>query len=80
MNLSFLSSATLLLALCVIAPQSTTCQTSEDQIEQSFRAGQQAMKQGDFTRAAQEFKKVLALDPNLVEAEANLAFARRCRE
>jgi len=75
MNLSFLSSATLLLALCVIAPQSTTCQTSEDQIEQSFRAGQQAMKQGDFTRAAQEFKKVLALDPNLVEAEANLGLA-----
>ena len=59
----------------MIAPQSTTYQTSEDQIEQSFRAGQQAMKQGDFTRAAEEFKKVLALDPNLVEAEVNLGLA-----
>jgi tetratricopeptide (TPR) repeat protein len=33
------------------------------------------MKQGQFVRAAEEFKKVLALDPGLVEAEANLGLA-----
>ena len=53
----------------------TTGQTSEDQIERSFRAGQQAMKEGQFARAAEEFKKVLALDPNLLEAEVNLGLA-----
>jgi len=33
------------------------------------------MKEGKFVRAAEEFKKVLALDPSLVEAEANLGLA-----
>ena len=51
------------------------CQASEDRIEQSFRAGQEAMKQGQFARAAEEFKKVLALDPSLVEAQVNLGLA-----
>ena len=58
-----------------VTPQLTTAQTSEDQIERSFRAGQEAMKQGQFARAAEEFKKVLALDPNLVEADVNLGLA-----
>src|SRR6202021_3101250 len=31
--------------------------------------------QGDFLRATEEFKKVLALDPNLVEAKVNLGLA-----
>jgi len=44
-------------------------------VEQSFRAGQAALKQGEFVRAAEEFKKVLALDPTLVEAEVNLGLA-----
>jgi tetratricopeptide (TPR) repeat protein len=64
----------LLLAWLVTAGL-TTGQTSEDQIERSFRAGQEAMKLGQFARAAEEFKKVLALDPNLVEAEVNLGLA-----
>src|SRR5690349_8003982 len=58
-----------------ITPRLTTGQTSEDQIERSFRAGQQALKQGEFARAAEEFKKVLAIDPTLVEAEVNLGLA-----
>jgi tetratricopeptide (TPR) repeat protein len=74
-NLSYLTFAVLFLTLCLIAPQSSIGQTSEDQLERFFRAGQQAMKQGDFARAAEEFKKVLALDPSLVEAEVNLGLA-----
>src|SRR5882762_4745455 len=64
-----------LVALCLIAPGFATCQTPEEQLELSFRAGQAALKQGEFVRAAEEFKKVLALDPNLVEAEVNLGLA-----
>ena len=33
------------------------------------------MKEGQFARAAEDFKKVLAIDPNLVEAEVNLGLA-----
>jgi tetratricopeptide (TPR) repeat protein len=65
----------LLLALCSLAPRFATCQTSETQVEQFFRAGQEALKQGQFARAAEEFKKVLALDSSLVEAEVNLGLA-----
>lgn len=53
----------------------TTGQTPEDQLERSFRAGQEAMKQGQYARAAEDFKKVLAIDPTLVEAEVNLGLA-----
>jgi len=49
-------------------------QTSE-QVAISFRAGQAALRQGDFHRAAEEFKKVLSLDPGLLEAEVNLGLA-----
>ena len=58
-----------------MAPQLATCQTSEDQLARSFRAGQEAMKQGQYARAAEDFKKVLALDPSLLEAEVNLGLA-----
>lgn len=58
-----------------MAPLLVTCQTSGSQLELSFRAGQQALKQGEFARAAEEFKKVLAIDPTLVEAEVNLGLA-----
>ncbi len=67
--------AFLLLALCSLAPRFATCQTPEAQVEQFFLAGQEALKQGQFARAAEEFKKVLALDPSLVEAEVNLGLA-----
>src|SRR2546429_9265536 len=82
-NLSSLRSAfrkpsvafALLLAVSSIIPARVSSQTSEAQIEQSFRAGQQALNQVDFTHAAEDFKKVLALDPSLVEAEVNLGLA-----
>jgi len=63
------------LALWSLVPSLATCQTSEGQVEAFFRAGQEAMKQGQFARAAEEFKKVLALDPTLLEAEVNLGLA-----
>jgi tetratricopeptide (TPR) repeat protein len=62
-------------ALWSIAPRFAACQTPEEQIELSFRAGQEALRQGEFARAVKEFKKVLALDPALVEAEVNLGLA-----
>ncbi len=65
----------LLLALWSLAPSFATCQTSEGQVEAFFRAGQEALEQGQFARAAEEFKKVLALDPTLLEAEVNLGLA-----
>lgn len=50
-------------------------QSTEDQVVRHFRAGQQAMLQGEFADAAQEFQKVLVLDPTVVEAEVNLGLA-----
>ncbi len=64
----------LLLGWSLIAGPATS-QTSEAQVELSFRTGQEALRRGDFARAAEEFKKVLALDPNLLEAEVNLGLA-----
>jgi tetratricopeptide (TPR) repeat protein len=64
-----------LLALLLLIPKWANGQSSGQDIETSFRAGQAALKQGDFLRATEEFKKVLALDPSLVEAEANLGLA-----
>lgn len=40
-----------------------------------FRAGQEALRQGEFLRATEEFKRVLALDPALVEGQVNLGLA-----
>ena len=65
----------LLVVLCSLAPEFANCQTSEAQVEQFFRGGQEALKQGQFARAAEEFKKALVLDPSLVEAEVNLGLA-----
>ncbi|HKW61825.1 MAG TPA: tetratricopeptide repeat protein [Candidatus Acidoferrum sp.] len=64
-----------LLIVWLVIPGVATSQTSEGQLERSFRAGQEAMKQGQFARAAEDFKKVLAMDPTLVEAEVNLGLA-----
>jgi tetratricopeptide (TPR) repeat protein len=69
------AAAFVLFALWLTAPKFATCQTSEEQLELFFRAGQAALKQGEFVRATQEFKKVLAIDPTLVEAEVNLGLA-----
>ena len=67
--------ALFLLALSLLKPGLATGQSSEQDIETPFRAGQAALRQGDFLRATEEFKKVLALDPSLVEAQVNLGLA-----
>jgi len=67
--------ALLLLAVWSFTPHVAASQTSEQSVEQSFRLGQLAMRRGEFATAAEEFKKVLALDPNLPEAEINLGLA-----
>jgi tetratricopeptide (TPR) repeat protein len=64
-----------LLALLLLKPGLAAGQSSEQDIETSFRAGQAALRQGDFLRATEQFKKVLALDPGLVEAQVNLGLA-----
>ncbi len=65
----------IILALWSLVPQLATCQSSEEQVAEHFRAGQEALRQGDFARATEEFRKVLALDPGLLEAEVNLGLA-----
>ncbi len=67
--------AAALVVLWAIFPESASCQTSEEQIERSFHGGQRDLQDGNFTRAVEEFKKVLALDPTLLEAEVNLGLA-----
>jgi tetratricopeptide (TPR) repeat protein len=65
-----------LLSLCLfVTSRCAYSQTSEADIERYFRAGQQALQQRQFDRAEQNFKKVLALDPTLVEADVNLGLA-----
>ena len=49
--------------------------SAQGEIELSFRAGQAALRQGDFARAIEEFNKVLTLDPSLLEAEVNLGLS-----
>jgi tetratricopeptide (TPR) repeat protein len=64
-----------LLTVSLLMPPWAAGQASEQDIETSFRAGQAALRQGDFLRAKDEFKTVLALDPSLLEAEVNLGLA-----
>jgi tetratricopeptide (TPR) repeat protein len=70
-----LSSTLIILALCPLAPRVASCQSSEEQVAEHFRVGQEALRQGEFARATEEFRKVLALDPSLLEAEVNLGLA-----
>jgi tetratricopeptide (TPR) repeat protein len=62
----------LLLALWPCNPRPAACQTPDDQVVVHFRAGEEALKRGELTTARDEFRKVLALDPDLAEADVNL--------
>jgi tetratricopeptide (TPR) repeat protein len=64
-----------LLIVSLLMPGMAAGQSSDQDIETLFRAGQAALRQGDFQRATEEFKKVLALDPGLLEAKVNLGLA-----
>ncbi len=74
-NIVAKAAAVFLLAFSSLVPGFATSQTPEEQEEAFFTAGQQFLKQGDYAHAVEEFKKVLALDPTLVEAEVNLGLA-----
>ena len=63
------------LSLSLLMPERPAAQSAEPDIATPFRAGQAALRQGDFHRAVEEFKKVLALQPGLLEAEVNLGLA-----
>src|SRR5579864_5858720 len=73
------SSRVIILSLFILvfsfAARLAECQSSEEQLVEHFRAGQEALRQGDFPRSIAEFQKVLALDPTLVEGEVNLGLA-----
>jgi tetratricopeptide (TPR) repeat protein len=73
--LSPLATASILLVLWSIAPRLVTCATDEAQVAVHFRAGKEALTRGELDRAVEEFKKVVALDPALLEAEVNLGLA-----
>jgi tetratricopeptide (TPR) repeat protein len=73
---SRVKAAFFLLAFSALVPGFATGQSSaQEEVELSFRAGQAALRQGDFARATEEFKKVLTLDPSLLEAEVNLGLS-----
>ncbi len=74
-NVSVKPLSHVLLLLWWTSFQTASGQTPEQQLEQYFRSGQQALQQREFARAAEDFKKVLALEPTLVEAEVNLGLA-----
>lgn len=68
--------ACFLLTFSTIVPGFAMGQSSrQEEVETSFRAGQAALRHGDFARAIEEFKKVLTLDPSLLEAEVNLGLS-----
>jgi tetratricopeptide (TPR) repeat protein len=71
------AAALVILTLGIPSPTPATAQPSEQGIEIPFRAGQAALRRGDFLRAQEEFKKVLARDPGLLEAEVNLGLAEQ---
>lgn len=65
----------LLLVLASLPATTAGAEIPEAQLAAHFRAGQEALRQGEFVKATEEFKQVLALDPTLVEAEVNLGLA-----
>ena len=73
-NRYFKTITLVLLILSLLTPRCAKSQSSQE-LEATFRAGQAALRQGDYHRAAEAFKKVLALDPGLLEAEVNLGLA-----
>jgi tetratricopeptide (TPR) repeat protein len=67
--------AFVVLILVWIPSGRVSAQQSEQEVERHFHDGQLALRNGEFSRAVEDFKKVLALDPSLVEAEVNLGLA-----
>ncbi len=70
-----LAAILLLIAVAWLPAPAARAQVAEAQLAAHFRAGQEALRQGEFVKATEEFKQVLAIDPTLVEAEVNLGLA-----
>jgi tetratricopeptide (TPR) repeat protein len=68
-------STILLCVSFVLARQTLTAESIEQQIAAHFRAGVEAFRAGWFDRAVEEYKAVLQLDPALAEAHVNLGLA-----
>jgi len=64
-----------LLPFCVLPLRCLAAQSTDEKVAAHFNAGRAALKQGDPAKAVEEFKKVVALDPKLVEAHVNLGLA-----
>lgn len=73
----FFSLCTLSLAgaASAILSRPATAQSIEAQVVVHFRAAQQATQAGQLDRAVEEYKKVLRLDPTLIEARTDLGLA-----
>lgn len=69
-----LCSVTLALAP-VASPGQVLSESPQNELLHHFRAGQADLQVGKWTESIQEFKKVLQLDPDLVEAQVNLGLA-----
>jgi tetratricopeptide (TPR) repeat protein len=63
-------------AVLVLALLVTTIAHAQDAITQHFQAGRQAIQNGKLELAVTEFKEVLRLDPDLLEARVNLGLAQ----
>jgi len=60
-----------------LAPVEAT-QSRQAQLELHFRAGQQAFQAWQLNQAVEEYKRVLQLDPSVVEARVNLVSPITC--
>lgn len=63
------------ISVLLIVPGLVFSQASAADWTALFRAGEQAMRAGQFSSAASDFKKVLAQQPGMPEAELNLGLA-----
>ncbi len=70
----FLCSIALAYAL-VGSPAQTPAESQQNTVLQHFRDGQADLQSGHLSEAVEEFKKVLQLEPGLVQAQVNLGLA-----
>jgi tetratricopeptide (TPR) repeat protein len=62
----------LLAAVIFLSPAGIPAQDNPNSLESHYQLAQQAQKRGDYARAAEEWKAIVALSPKLAEAHANL--------
>ena len=65
----------ILVVFGLLAWSAASAQSSDQDIVEHFRRGEDFLKQEQFEQAIGEFKRVLRLRPGLVEAEINIGLA-----